>query len=155
MPAFAPPGSHISHRNKRAVGIEYVQNPKVHPNASNEVLVAKAKRLVVVSAGSFGSPGILERSGIGAKAVLEKAGVDVLVELSGVGENYQGVSRERLCPMRCVLTAGTDHQVIFTPYLASENSETIDGIVRNEEVDFESAQLPLLRSMLRLINHFK
>ncbi|EKM52684.1 uncharacterized protein PHACADRAFT_126707 [Phanerochaete carnosa HHB-10118-sp] len=102
----------------RAVGFEYVQNPKVFPNASAEVLVAKAKRLVVLSAGAFGSPTILERSGIGARAVLEKAGVKQLVDLPGVGENYQ------------------DHPVIFAPYLASEDSETIDGIVRNQEADF-------------------
>ncbi|EKM55565.1 uncharacterized protein PHACADRAFT_121157 [Phanerochaete carnosa HHB-10118-sp] len=101
----------------RAIGIEYVQNPKFFPDASSQVLVAKAKRLVVLSAGTFGSPVILERSGIGARAVLEKAGVEQLVDLPGVGENYQ------------------DHQVIFTPYLASEDSETIDGIVRNQKPD--------------------
>ncbi|THG94131.1 hypothetical protein EW026_g7277, partial [Hermanssonia centrifuga] len=103
---------------KRAVGIEYVQNPRVFPNANGEVTVARAKRLVVVSAGAFGSPCILERSGIGAKSVLEKAGVEQFIDLPGVGENYQ------------------DHQVIFSPYLASEESDTIDAIVRNEEPEF-------------------
>jgi alcohol oxidase len=44
----------------------------------------------VLSAGSFGTPGILERSGIGAKAVLEGVGVKQRVDLPGVGENYQG-----------------------------------------------------------------
>ena len=78
-------------RGKRAVGVEYVQNPRFHPNAStSEVKVARAKRLVVVSAGAFGSPAILERSGIGAKKVLEKYGIEQLVDLPGVGEKYQG-----------------------------------------------------------------
>lgn len=47
--------------------------------------------MIVVSAGTFGSPGILERSGIGRKDVLERCGVDMNVELQGVGENFQGV----------------------------------------------------------------
>ena len=60
------------------------------------VLVARATRLVVVSAGTFGSPPILERSGVGAKATLEKYGVVQVVDLPGVGENYQGA-----CCRRC------------------------------------------------------
>ncbi|KAI0703058.1 alcohol oxidase-like protein [Cytidiella melzeri] len=106
---------------KRAVGIEYVKNPKFHPEAvSLEVMTAHAKSLVVVSGGAFGSPIILERSGIGAKEVIEKYGVEQLIDLPGVGENYQ------------------DHQVIFAPYLASEESDTIDAIVRNEQPAFDS-----------------
>ena len=78
-------------RDKRAVGVEYVQNPRVFANANiEEVFTARAKRLVVVSAGAFGSPVILERSGIGAKVVLEKCNVEQIVDLPGVGENYQG-----------------------------------------------------------------
>ena len=60
------------------------------------MLVARATRLVVVSAGTFGSPPILERSGVGAKATLEKYGVVQVVDLPGVGENYQGMCFSRL-----------------------------------------------------------
>jgi len=51
----------------------------------------RASKLVIVSAGAFGSPEILERSGIGAEAVLKRCGIDPVVNLPGVGENYQGV----------------------------------------------------------------
>ncbi len=51
----------------------------------------RGTKLVLVSAGTFGSPGILERSGIGAKDVLERVGVKQRVDLPGVGQNYQGV----------------------------------------------------------------
>ena len=51
----------------------------------------KATKLVVVSAGTFGSPCILERSGIGAPSILEKNNIRVLVDLPGVGENYKGM----------------------------------------------------------------
>lgn len=79
------------HRYKRAVGVEYTESPRTYPNTTGEVSFARARRLVVLSAGSFGSPTILERSGIGAKSVLEQSGVEQLVDLPGVGENYQGM----------------------------------------------------------------
>ena len=56
----------------------------------NEVFKVRAKREVVLAAGAFGSPTLLQRSGVGARALLEKAGVKVKVELPGVGENLQG-----------------------------------------------------------------
>ena len=50
---------------------------------------------MVLSAGSLGTPAILERSGIGAKGVLDGVGVKQCVELPGVGENYQGTRRSK------------------------------------------------------------
>ncbi len=44
---------------------------------------------VILSAGSIGSPSILQRSGIGPAQVLEQAGVGVRVDSAGVGENLQ------------------------------------------------------------------
>ena len=78
------------HRGTHAVGVEYTNDIISKPNSDQALVTAKASKLVVVSAGAFGSPTILERSGIGAKKVLEAAGVQQLVELPGVGENYQG-----------------------------------------------------------------
>ena len=54
--------------------------------------MARASRLVVLSAGAFGSPAILERSGIGSKDVLTKNNIRQLVDLPGVGEHYMGLS---------------------------------------------------------------
>lgn len=47
----------------------------------------KAKREVIVCGGAVNSPQILELSGIGSPAVLQKAGVEVIVDLPSVGEN--------------------------------------------------------------------
>ncbi|KAF2152181.1 GMC oxidoreductase [Myriangium duriaei CBS 260.36] len=44
---------------------------------------------IILCAGVFGSPTILERSGIGSKKVLTAAKIPVLYELPGVGENLQ------------------------------------------------------------------
>ncbi|TQS31936.1 hypothetical protein Golomagni_07767, partial [Golovinomyces magnicellulatus] len=48
-----------------------------------------AQREVVLSAGVFGSPQLLELSGIGSKDILEKAGVQCLLHLPSIGENLQ------------------------------------------------------------------
>ena len=45
--------------------------------------------MVVLSAGANGTPLILERSGVGQKKVLERAGVPLVEELDGVGHDYQ------------------------------------------------------------------
>lgn len=46
-------------------------------------------REIILCAGVFESPALLERSGIGSKDVLAAANIPVLYELSGVGENLQ------------------------------------------------------------------
>jgi alcohol oxidase len=79
-------------RNGRAVGVEYVNDTVMDPDADQTIHLVRASKLVVVSAGAFGSPTILERSGIGGQAILETNGVKQIVDLPGVGENYQGRS---------------------------------------------------------------
>ncbi len=66
---------------KKAVGVRYQVNGKVTE--------ARASREVILSAGSVGSPQILQLSGIGPADVLKKAGVDVVHDLPGVGGNLQ------------------------------------------------------------------
>ncbi|KAK3711671.1 hypothetical protein LTR37_009447 [Vermiconidia calcicola] len=50
---------------------------------------AHAGREVIVSAGTIGSPVLLERSGIGSKALCEALGIKNYVDNSNVGENLQ------------------------------------------------------------------
>ncbi len=54
-----------------------------------ELVLAQAKREVVLSAGAIGSPQILQLSGIGPANVLQQHGIDVKVDLPGVGANLQ------------------------------------------------------------------
>ncbi|KAF5362684.1 hypothetical protein D9757_014038 [Collybiopsis confluens] len=70
-------------KGKRATGVEYLHK--------GQTCIANASRLVVVSGGTFGSPAILERSGIGKLDILKKAGIQPVLDLPGIGENFQGV----------------------------------------------------------------
>jgi choline dehydrogenase len=65
--------------NGRAVGVAY------HVGADEQV--ARAEAEVVLSGGAVNSPQLLLLSGIGPAAHLREVGVDVVVDLPGVGEN--------------------------------------------------------------------
>lgn len=81
--------------NKKAVGVEYQTNPRFLPNpeflstAYTSRRTIRARKMVVVSAGAIGTPGILERSGLGDSKVLQGAGIPVIEDLPGVGKDYQ------------------------------------------------------------------
>ena len=66
---------------KKAVGVELEKAGSIHAVRSNNE--------VLLSAGSIGSPQLLMLSGIGPKDVLKNAGVELVHELPGVGENLQ------------------------------------------------------------------
>lgn len=68
-------------KDKRAVGIELLKG-----KSSEQFYVNKE---VILSAGSIGSPHILQLSGIGNKQTLSEAGIIAVHDLPGVGENLQ------------------------------------------------------------------
>ena len=77
----------------------------------------KARKFVIISGGTLSSPLILQRSGIGDPEKLRKAGVKPLIDLPGVGLNFQ------------------DHYLTFATYRAKPNTESFDDFVRgNKEV---------------------
>ena len=101
----------ILFEGKRATGIEYRPNPAFQEN-STTVRSIKATKLVIVSAGAFGTPLLLERSGVGNPIILSHASVPVIAEVPGVGEEFQ------------------DHHLLAYPYHTSLNpNETADAIL--------------------------
>jgi choline dehydrogenase len=79
----------------RAVGVEYLKgerlyraqcNPSRHPG---ERRTARATREVILAGGAFNTPQLLMLSGIGPKDELSKHGIEVRVDLPGVGKNLQ------------------------------------------------------------------
>ncbi len=65
----------------RAIGVEYEHD--------GERKLARARREVILSAGSLSSPKVLMVSGIGPAEELGRVGVEVLHDLPGVGANLQ------------------------------------------------------------------
>jgi choline dehydrogenase-like flavoprotein len=65
----------------RALGVRFRQ--------SGRVVEADARAEVVLAAGAIGSPHILQLSGIGPGALLQRHGVDVVRDAPGVGANLQ------------------------------------------------------------------
>lgn len=73
--------SRILLEGTRAVGVEYAKNRKVHR--------VRAESEVIISAGCFASPKLLMLSGIGPAEHLQQHGINVTVDLRGVGQNLQ------------------------------------------------------------------
>lgn len=102
---------------KRATGVEFVPNPNFHPTVTplkdtTPPQSIHARKLVVLSAGAIGTPNILERSGVGSKDVLAKAGIPLVADVPGIGAEYE------------------DHHLVFWPYkTALAPHETNDAIV--------------------------
>ncbi|KAF4455356.1 GMC oxidoreductase [Fusarium albosuccineum] len=85
----------------------------------------RARKEVILSAGSIQSPGLLELSGIGQSDVLAKAGVKKLLHLPGVGENYQ------------------DHLRTSNTYRLKEGYESFDPMIFDSEGTLAKEQFNL------------
>ena len=73
----------------RATGVSY-------KDRSGKEHIIKAKREVILSGGAINSPQLLMLSGIGEAAQLAEHGIDVVVDLPGVGKNMQDHLQARL-----------------------------------------------------------
>ncbi|CCF33870.1 glucose oxidase [Colletotrichum higginsianum] len=69
-----------------AVGVSFVGANSTTTEGARTV---KAKKEVVIATGAIRTPQLLQRSGVGPKSLLEAAGIDVVVDLPGVGQNFQ------------------------------------------------------------------
>ncbi|KAL1973160.1 hypothetical protein VTN31DRAFT_6702 [Thermomyces dupontii] len=97
----------------RAVGVVTVPTKNVGGGTPPRK-VYKARKQIIVSAGTLGSPQILQRSGIGDPEKLRRAGIRPLVNLPGVGLNFQ------------------DHYLMFAVYRAKPDVETFDDFIRGD-----------------------
>ncbi|KAK1753817.1 hypothetical protein QBC47DRAFT_430839 [Echria macrotheca] len=114
--------------NTHVARVEFVAGS--HPLRASGVVLEDgtkiaAKREVILSAGAVQSPNLLELSGIGQSAVLKAAGVPVLRELAGVGENYQ------------------DHIRLSNVYRLKSNYSSFDPMIYDSAGPIASEQLRL------------
>ena len=69
----------------KAVGVAYVPaRNRANVGKLLETIV-KARKMVVLSSGTLGTPQILERSGVGAAPLLKQLDIKVVSDLPGVG----------------------------------------------------------------------
>ncbi|KAI1463231.1 putative alcohol oxidase [Daldinia caldariorum] len=98
---------------KNAVGVEYRPNPRFQDATLARSI--RARKTVILSSGTLGTPSVLERSGIGSPEILKRAGIPVISSLPGVGTNYQ------------------DHHLLVHSYRTNlAPGETADAIMRGE-----------------------
>ncbi len=82
-------------KKNRAIGVEYLSGENLYRahsragNARGEVVQAYASREVILSGGAFNTPQLLMLSGVGERGQLERHGIEVRVDLPGVGRNLQ------------------------------------------------------------------
>lgn len=67
----------------KAIGVQY--------SLEGALKEASAKKEVILAAGALQSPKILELSGVGEAELLQKHGINVVIDLPGVGQNLQGM----------------------------------------------------------------
>jgi choline dehydrogenase-like flavoprotein len=95
----------------------------VNDDASKrQTFTVKARRLVVLSSGACGTPLTLQRSGVGDRAVLEKASVPIVADVKGVGAQYD------------------DHTLLIYPFQTNLSpDDTLDGLF-SQRLNPEEAQ---------------
>lgn len=99
--------------NGRAVGVETLPT-KPLSGGTPVRKVFRARKQIIVCGGTLSSPLILQRSGIGEPEALRRAGVEPLVNLPGVGRNFQ------------------DHYLTFSVFRAKPETETFDDFIRGD-----------------------
>jgi choline dehydrogenase len=82
------PAAGLVFDGRRAAGVRYVQG--------GEMRVARCRAEVLLAAGSIQSPQLLQLSGIGPRALLDRLGIPVVHDAPGVGENLQDHLQIRL-----------------------------------------------------------
>ncbi|KAK4641502.1 hypothetical protein QC761_501280 [Podospora bellae-mahoneyi] len=90
----------------KAVGVQIQKDGKT--------VTLAAKKEVILAAGVFGSPKLLELSGVGNRELLEKLKIPVVVDNPNVGENLQ------------------DHPVSSVSFEVEEGVKTIDALTRQD-----------------------
>ena len=94
----------INFENKKVISVSYIHNDKL--------IETKSNKETILSAGSIGSPHILQVSGIGESKKLKEFNIDIINELKGVGKNLQ------------------DH-LMFRPVYKVKNLKSLNGKINS------------------------
>ncbi|KAH7929099.1 alcohol oxidase [Leucogyrophana mollusca] len=106
--------SRVIFEGNKAVGVAYVPTRNRANGAAVQETIVRARKCVVLSSGTLGTPQILERSGVGSGDLLRQLDVKVVSDLPGVGEQYQ------------------DHYTTLSIFRVSNESHTLDDFLRGD-----------------------
>jgi len=104
----------------RATGVQFQKT------RDGTVYKAYAQHEVILSAGVFGTPQLLELSGVGAKRILDSTGITQIANVPGVGEHFQ------------------DH--VLVPMVWTAPNDTITGDLLTRDPNFKQAQIELFKA---------
>ena len=106
-------------RGERQVanGVSYLDS-----NGSARSIMLNQSGEVIIAAGALATPAILEASGVGSPTLLTKLGIEVRVDLPGVGENFQDQPDLTVSYSPETATPG-----VFTPYAAFVTAKDVFG----------------------------
>lgn len=104
----------------RATGVQFQKT------RDGTVYKAYARQEVILSAGVFGTPQLLELSGVGAKSILDSKGITQIANVPGVGEHFQ------------------DH--VLVPLTWTAPNDTVTGDLLTQDQNFKQAQIALFKA---------
>jgi choline dehydrogenase len=104
----------------RATGVDFAQS------SGGTVYHVEVTHEVILAAGVFGTPQLLQLSGVGPKALLDSYGINTIVDLPGVGEHFQ------------------DH--VLVPVTWSSQPDTVTGDMLVQNATFAAEQLALFHA---------
>ena len=133
----------ILFEGRRAIGVEYVHQ--------HSIKQAFADREVILCGGAINSPQILMLSGVGDVDHLREHGINVVMDLPGVGQNLQDHPLLPIVLVETVEDYGRDYSltsVAYQEYLRHRsgtftlNASGIGGFIRTrDDIDLPDVQL--------------
>ena len=115
-------GAHVQQINlEKSSATGAVAATGVKVTWQEEEAFLRARKEVVVAAGAFQSPKLLELSGIGSPIILGQLGIEKVIDNPGVGENLQ------------------DHLMIGLSFEVKDGVKTIDDLARQEPAAIQAA----------------
>ncbi|KAL8718119.1 MAG: hypothetical protein Q9225_004711 [Loekoesia sp. 1 TL-2023] len=100
-------------KDGRAIAVQCVPMKPLHPQQQQQKVI-RARKQIVLSCGTLSTPLVLQRSGVGDPKKLRDVGVEPIVDLPGVGLNFQ------------------DHYLTFSTYRAKPDVESFDDFLRGD-----------------------
>lgn len=116
-------------KSNTAVGVQVTPRGGTGPST-----VIKARKEVILAAGTIHTPQILQLSGIGPAKSLKQAGIKALVDLPGVGANFQDHTYVDSVAFKCKSPLSS-----FIPFILSQG-----GTKKKKASEWHKARDPLV-----------